>query len=562
MGWGELIGAGVSLLGGNSAAKKNERTQKEIAKQNSPANQANAQAAATNTNQYTPYGSSEWQITGQNPDGTNIYENRQSLSAAGQQMFDWGNENTMRNLDAQGGYLDQINYNAQNPMFAEDLGGKIDYGTGADGAQKYADALKYGAGNAATMSGSTPINANTYSAKTYDGKGYDANTYQARELGRAAQAEAASAGTERAAYGKIQDNLKLSGDALKSDLDTTRDAYYNTQKAYLDPQWENDSRAMETKLANQGIAMNSAAYNDAMSALNRNREFAYNNARNTSITGAGEEQSRLFGLDLASGEFANSAQQQGFDQSAFNAEQANNAAIENARMATDVNIDNTRAKNANRQFNANNVNDASRYNAGAMTDASRYGADATNRSSEYNAGAMTDARRYGADSRNEMSQFNAGMAADRDRFNAGARNDFSQFNANLNNSAQNNAYNARLAASEQNNSALNQEMQQLFAFRNQPMEEYNAMRAGTSMPQANFDNTGGSNFNAAQAMQSSAAQQSAAANNKAQGDSALWGTVGNLTGGFDWGSVFKGGGSAPPPSYGGWNIGNNQYGIK
>jgi hypothetical protein len=525
-----ITGAAIAAGGAAYASNKNSKTQKAIAKQNSPTNQANAQAAITNTNQYTPYGSSVWNIVGQNPDGTNIYENRQSLSPEMQKQFDWGNKNAESSLGAQNNYLGQINDNSKNPLSASSLSGKIDYGTGAEGAKKYADSLSYGAGDAATMSDYQPVSASTYSPSTYDGKGYNAKTYDARELGQAALAEAVNAGTERAAYGKIQDNLKLSGDALKSDLDTTRDAYYNQQKAYLDPQWENDTRAMETKLANQGIAMNSAAYNDAMAAFNRNREFAYNNARNTSITGAGAEQSRLFGLDLEAGRFANAAQKQGFDQSAFNAEQSNNASIANARMGTDVNINNANAQNQNRQFNANNYNDAQRYNADSMNDAVRYSADATNRSNEYNTGAMNDASRYGADANNEMSQFNASMAADRDRFNAGAQNDFSQFNANLNNSAQNNAYNARLAAAEQNNNARNQEMEQLFAFRNRPVDEYNSLRQGTTMPMPNFDNGGGSNFNVAQAMQNSAQQQMYNANNQAQGNAAMWGQIGNITG--------------------------------
>jgi len=169
-----------------------------------------------------------------------------------------------------------------------------------------------------------------------------------------------------------------------------------------------------------------------------------------------------------------------------------------------------------------------------------------------------------------MSLANAGMKNDARQFRGQQRNQMAQFNANLNNSSENNAYNARLSAAELNNDAVNQEIKQLFAFRNQPMDEYSALRAGTDMPQADFSNTGGSGFNAGAAMRDSAAQQMASANNQAQGTANMWGTIGGAVANTDWGKVgdkvsglFGWGGSAPPPpSYDGWNIGRSQYGIK
>lgn len=82
-----------------------------------------------------------------------------------------------------------------------------------------------------------------------------------------------------------------------ADLSKTRDAYYNQQKAFLDPQWQDSQTALETKLANQGIVQGSTAWNNAMSEQNRERSFAYDNAQNSAIINGGNEQSRLFGLN-------------------------------------------------------------------------------------------------------------------------------------------------------------------------------------------------------------------------------------------------------------------------
>lgn len=140
-----------------------------------------------------------------------------------------------------------------------------------------------------------------------------------------------------ASYGNIQNDVDLSkipeligGADLTKDLQTQRDALYNQQSAFLDPQWKQDQSDLENKLLAQGITQNSDAWNRATGDFGRNKEFAYNNARNSAITGGGAEQSRLFGIGLASNQnaygqalnnaqFHNQAQQQGFGQSLANA---------------------------------------------------------------------------------------------------------------------------------------------------------------------------------------------------------------------------------------------------
>jgi hypothetical protein len=144
-------------------------------------------------------------------------------------------------------------------------------------------------------------------------------------------------------YGSIQNGLNTSnvpglvgGNQLASDLNTTRNALYQQQAAYLDPQWSNQMHDMQAQLTNQGVMQNSDAWNRAMDDLNRQRTFAYQQASDSAIANGGQEQSRLFNIglasnqnafnqDLSSGNFANAAQAQGFSQSLQNANLQNAA---------------------------------------------------------------------------------------------------------------------------------------------------------------------------------------------------------------------------------------------
>ena len=62
------------------------------------------------------------------------------------------------------------------------------------------------------------------------------------------------------------------------------DAYYNQQKAYLDPQWQNNQDRQNAQLANQGVMAGSQAYNTAQDELARQKAFAYNQAQQGAIT--------------------------------------------------------------------------------------------------------------------------------------------------------------------------------------------------------------------------------------------------------------------------------------
>ncbi|HZO86262.1 MAG TPA: hypothetical protein VFC26_13665, partial [Verrucomicrobiae bacterium] len=138
--------------------------------------------------------------------------------------------------------------------------------------------------------------------------------------------------------GQIQNAV---GGADAATRNSVEDALYQRATARLDPRFEMSDRQMETKLANQGITQGSDAYTRAMSDYSRDKNDAYSSATNDAILAGGQEQSRLFGLGLEQGQFANQAQQQGFGQNLAGGEFVNQAQAQqygqNANDATFAN---------------------------------------------------------------------------------------------------------------------------------------------------------------------------------------------------------------------------------
>jgi hypothetical protein len=110
-----------------------------------------------------------------------------------------------------------------------------------------------------------------------------------------------------------------------------QDAVYNQATSRLDPRFKQAQDDIAARLAAQGISENSDAYRREQDNFGRTKNDAYNQAVFNAITAGGDEQSRLFKLALAgrqqgqdeandTGEFANTAQQQGYAQSADQAE--------------------------------------------------------------------------------------------------------------------------------------------------------------------------------------------------------------------------------------------------
>lgn len=105
--------------------------------------------------------------------------------------------------------------------------------------------------------------------------------------------------------GRISDSLsdpfKLSdfGAAPSANNDARQqviDSLYGQQKSRLDPQFADSQKALETKLANQGISQGTEAYSNAQRDFDFGKNDAYQTAENQAINAGGAEQSRLYGL--------------------------------------------------------------------------------------------------------------------------------------------------------------------------------------------------------------------------------------------------------------------------
>lgn len=106
--------------------------------------------------------------------------------------------------------------------------------------------------------------------------------------------------------------------SVGGDLEAARlaatNAVYNQATSRLDPQWAQREEQNRVRLANQGLSENSTAFQTAMGNMERDRTDAYNQATYSSI-GAGEDAANaLFGRQLGQGQFANDAAGQMYSQ--------------------------------------------------------------------------------------------------------------------------------------------------------------------------------------------------------------------------------------------------------
>lgn len=95
----------------------------------------------------------------------------------------------------------------------------------------------------------------------------------------------------------------VSADGVPQYGDLERSRVEEAIYARLNPQFDRDRARMETALANRGITRGSEAWNAEVDAHNR----ALTDARTQAVLAGGQEQSRLFGLDLSSQEAKNRA---------------------------------------------------------------------------------------------------------------------------------------------------------------------------------------------------------------------------------------------------------------
>lgn len=92
------------------------------------------------------------------------------------------------------------------------------------------------------------------------------------------------------------------------------DAIYNQWASRQDPRMAQDREAQRTQLYNMGLKEGDAAYDREMQRLDQDQGDARLQAQYQATVGAGAEAQRMQGMDVQSGNFANSAAQQALQQ--------------------------------------------------------------------------------------------------------------------------------------------------------------------------------------------------------------------------------------------------------
>ncbi len=247
--------------------------------QNRDAASFNARINRMNT--YTPHGSQEFNVTGYDPNGAPIYEQRINMSPEQREIYSRELGNTRRQ---QGAATSAINRLHKGHM---DLSGRPELSKGV------------------TVSGPEATGElNTGGLPGLPGQ-----------------------------------------DDLQGFRDQQSDALYRQNTRYLDRDFDRKEEQLRTRLANQGAVEGSEAYDNAMRDFSDTRERAYGGARDSAIAGGGAEASRMFGIGsqargqlygeaLSGGQFANDARGQRFAEGLAGAEFGNRARTQdlNERM--------------------------------------------------------------------------------------------------------------------------------------------------------------------------------------------------------------------------------------
>lgn len=229
---------------------------------------ATSNAELNRVNQYTPYGSSVYNVTGNNADGTPQYTQTTSLSPAQQNLL---------NMTQQG--EQSLGQTALNSL------GNVQntYATPFSAA-----GLPQVTGNAGQQTGFSNPSGVGITGSITNG----ANDPQAIQ-----QAE---------------------------------NAAYNAQTQYLNPQIAQGQQSLNATLANEGLSWGDTGYNAGQQNFGNQANQAYQGAMNEAVSAGQNEQNTLFGQGLSAANLQNSANQQGYNQGLTSANFANSANLANA----------------------------------------------------------------------------------------------------------------------------------------------------------------------------------------------------------------------------------------
>lgn len=449
--------------------------------------QSNVATATANANlnridQYTPYGNLTYQIVGTNSDGTPKYQQTQTFSDSQQQQFDQYNALSNALLGFGQNELSTVQGVTQHPLSFDGLT-PMQGGVNAGQMQLGIDVPDY----ASFIDPAGHIQRNVQNAGdiTYGGAPAGPITNNIAGAGPIA--------TGYGAGGAIQGGLDYSNltalpgtSDFSADRQRAEDTAYASQTSRLDPQFASQQSAMESRLANMGVARGSAAWDREMDSFSRSRNDAYAQARNTAFQQGSSEQSRLFGLAMGArqeganetttaGQFANAAQAQDYGQQ-FDRGQFYNAA-QGQRYAQNAN-DAAFANQAQQQQYGQNMGDAAFYNQAQQQ---QYGQNA----SDMQAHNQAQQQQYGQNA-SDATFYND--ASDRIFGTDLAARTFA-------NQAQNQSYQQQANNVSLNNSARQQQEQELAYLHSAPINELaTIMGTAGSVQQPQFSAVPGVNM--------------------------------------------------------------------
>lgn len=135
-----------------------------------------------------------------------------------------------------------------------------------------------------------------------------------------------------------------------------QEALYRKQSSFLDPQYQQSESDMTTRLANQGIMPGSEAYNREINNFERNKNAAYESARDAAILAGGQEQSRLNEMGLSRAGLNNQAVGQMFGQTLGSNNQNFNQDLSSATFANQARQQALQEQLTLRQLPLNEIN--------------------------------------------------------------------------------------------------------------------------------------------------------------------------------------------------------------
>lgn len=283
--------------------------------------------------------------------------------------------------------------------------------------------------------------------------------------------------------GNIQSSVGNGGDITRTygtDYGANVQQVQDALMSRMQPSLDQGRTALETKLANQGIQIGSAAYDSAMKSFGQQE----NDARYGAILNAGQEQTRLANLEAQKAGFENAAQAQAYGQGVTSGQFANSAQAQ----LYGQNANNMQLANAAQgQQYSQNANDAA---FGNSAQAQRFGQNAT-------AGQFANAAQ-GQQFGQNQAQAEFGNNAQAQGYTQAANN--AQFGNSANQqmfanqnqaTAGNNAladqtFNSQQAMINAQNTARANYLNEQYAARNQPINEITGLLSGAGVTSPNF----------------------------------------------------------------------------